>query len=207
MRRAAYLSGCGRYRYTLERNWSDEGLVIGPQPEARPLLWIMLNPSTADAEKDDATIRRVVAFSRAWGYLGCVAVNLFAYRATDPTDLLVADCDVVGLDNDVVIQGAGARCAPQVMVAWGANKLPVMHQQRPREVLALLPPHAARCLGTTKTGNHPLHPLRISKDQQPVPYLPVGACTSCGAGWPGGRRDHEAECGVAYVLGKKGGGA
>ena len=71
----ARLSECGRYRYSLWRVW-DAGLPS--------LAWCLLNPSTADAEREDATTRRLRGFCRAWGYGGYLLVNLFALRATDP---------------------------------------------------------------------------------------------------------------------------
>ena len=71
MWRNAVFSGCGTYRYTLERRWS-----AGPL-----LLWVLLNPSTANAQVDDPTNRRGIGFSIKWGYAGCVFVNLFAVRS------------------------------------------------------------------------------------------------------------------------------
>lgn len=84
MERAAEFSGCGRYRYSLRRRWADGG---------PPACWIMLNPSTADAEKDAPTIRRCIGFSKAWGHNALVVVNLFALRSTDPTALRT--CEVM----------------------------------------------------------------------------------------------------------------
>ena len=75
--KSAVLSPCWTYRYELTRRWSS-----------RPLVgWVMLNPSTADAEADDPTVRRCVRFANAWGYGGLVIRNLFALRATDPSEL------------------------------------------------------------------------------------------------------------------------
>lgn len=87
--RSAVISEDGLYRYRLDRRWG-----YGPR-----VAWIMLNPSTADSEAEDATSRRVQAFSRRWGFSALTVVNLYAWRATDPTDLWTAQ-DPVGPEND-----------------------------------------------------------------------------------------------------------
>lgn len=89
----AEFSPCRNYRYTLERQWDLPG---APQ---RLCAFIMLNPSTADAETDDPTTRRCMAFARETGHDQYVAVNLFAYRAARPADMLAAE-DPVGPQND-----------------------------------------------------------------------------------------------------------
>ena len=87
---AAAFSPDRRYRYTLRRQWDD----------ALPYcLFVMLNPSTADATQDDPTIRRCIGFTKAWGFGGLLVGNLFALRSTDPAALYHAD-DPVGPEND-----------------------------------------------------------------------------------------------------------
>ncbi len=77
----AVISDCKQYRYVLSRIWD----------ETKPLImFIMLNPSTADADKDDPTIRRCIRFAKSWGYGGLYVCNLFAYRASKPAELLKA---------------------------------------------------------------------------------------------------------------------
>lgn len=163
---AAVLSPCGRYRYRLERRWSD----------APPACWVMLNPSTADAEVDDATIRRCMAFARAWNRGGIIVHNLYALRATDPRDLWAAD-DPVGPDNDDhlahVASYACTRSLP-IIAAWGANARP----DRVASVLAF--PYMADllALGVTKSGA-PRHPLYLRSDCTPQPWnrTPVGVAS------------------------------
>lgn len=101
----AIISACGKYRYKLWREWrsgktdqwemwtDDVGAPVldgaGVQlGEPKSCVFAMLNPSTADAEMDDPTIRRCVAFAKAWGYDRMEVVNLFAWRATDPKEVL-----------------------------------------------------------------------------------------------------------------------
>lgn len=149
---SAVISSDGVYRYALTRVW---------QPVAHRAVWIMLNPSTADATTDDPTIRRCVAFSKLWGCGGLTVVNLYAWRATDPRELLTAAQDIVGPDNDQTITMALASSAV-VVAAWGVHGKP----ERVREVTALaaLTGRRLRCLGTTKDG-HPRHPLYVRGDK------------------------------------------
>lgn len=106
----AVISPCGLYRYRLSRTW---------EPEKLPLVWIMLNPSTADAEIDDPTIRRCVGFSKREGAGGLEVLNLFALRATNP-DALLSAADPIGPDNDEWIREI-LHPHSRVICAWGAH--------------------------------------------------------------------------------------
>ncbi len=108
---SAVLSECGRYRYRLTRVWDETGSRV---------LWIMLNPSTADADTDDPTIRRCITFAKGWGYGGIEVVNLFALRSTNPRQLRTQD-DPVGEGNLDTIQEAALDMSNTLIVcAWGA---------------------------------------------------------------------------------------
>jgi hypothetical protein len=109
MLRHATISDCGKFRYRLFRKWGC----------GSPLLFVMLNPSTADGEKDDATIRRCLRFAMAHDFGELEVVNLFAYRATDPKELRRAGYPV-GPENDQHITDA-VREAAAVCLAWGSN--------------------------------------------------------------------------------------
>jgi hypothetical protein len=111
MKRSAVISGCGAFRYVLTRNWTDDTASV--------LLFVMLNPSTADAGIDDPTIRKCIGFAQRLGYGGIEVVNLYAYRATDPRALKTAGYQV-GPDNDRYTMAAIRRAA-NVALAWGAN--------------------------------------------------------------------------------------
>lgn len=161
---AAWFSGCGRYRYRLARRWTDSWDL--------PAVFVMLNPSTADAFVDDPTIRRCVAFAKAWRCRRLIVVNLYALRATDPRELWKVD-DPVGPENDAHLEDAAytaARYGGPLVAAWGANAKP----ERVEQILAI--PHMNRltALGTTLAGA-PKHPLargrhRIPDDVRPVPW-------------------------------------
>lgn len=143
----------GEYRYLLTRRWAD-GPMMG---------WLMLNPSTADAEKDDATIRRCIGFAKAWGFGALSVLNLFALRATDPAALL-RHPDPVGPRNDeyitdtigVLLEAAWPNAT--VVAAWGSHR---MAAERGRQVVrGSAWAVQLKCLGKTKSGA-PRHPLYV----------------------------------------------
>jgi hypothetical protein len=150
--RSAVISEDVRYRYRLDRRW-------GPGPR---VVWLMLNPSTADAEQDDATIRRIRAFSQGWGFSALTVVNLYAWRTTDPAGLWTA-ADPVGPDNDRHI--AEVCATSHVIAAWGAHARP----DRIAAVLALPGMDGLRALAVTKTGQ-PRHPLYLRGNLTPQPW-------------------------------------
>ena len=144
------------YRYTLQRRVSlDPGICA----------FCMLNPSTADEEQDDPTIRRCMGFARAWGYGTLLVVNLFALRATDPRALKEAIYPV-GPNNNQAIRDAVGR-ADRFVMAWG-NGGTLYGRADTVRVLINLSQHVVYDLGTTKAGE-PRHPLYIPKSQAPVP--------------------------------------
>ena len=126
------------------------------------VMFIGLNPSTADETKDDPTIRRCVGFAKEWGYGAVCMANLFAYRATDPRVMKEA-ADPVGPDNDVWLERY-AKDASLVVAAWGAYG---EHQGRAKEVLKKV--EGVVCLGMTK-GGYPRHPLYMLKTSRPQIY-------------------------------------
>lgn len=166
--RGAQLSDCGRYRYRLWRQWGDGASV----------LFVGLNPSTADATQDDPTIRRCIGYAKRWGYDGIIMANLYAWRATKPADLHhaqgpVGEFPVVGFGgtaenrNDIALTEA-AMDAGLIVAAWGADPGPI--QWRPAYVLDLLRRRGAvHALGLTKHGQ-PRHPLYMRGDAQPSPF-------------------------------------
>lgn len=152
----ANISDCGNYRYSLWRRWDYE------QPS---VLFIMLNPSTADAELDDPTIRRCMGFARDWGYGGVRVCNLYAWRATKPAALKEV-LEPIGKWNDLSIAG-GALDAGRIIAAWGA--WPGPNPKRTARVQTLLRGRNVEALGLTKDGS-PRHPLYVRGDTEPIPY-------------------------------------
>ena len=146
-----------RYRYLLRRRVGESG---------KRVLFIMLNPSTADETRNDATIRRCVGFARGWGFGVLEVVNLFALMSTDPAALLKAE-DPVGPDNDTAIRAA-LKVADTVVLAWGNHALD--HKERAAAVMDMAR-NASRphCLGLTMRGA-PRHPLRLAKTATLEPF-------------------------------------
>lgn len=156
-RSSAVISNCGRYRYRLDRRWGD-GATCG---------FIMLNPSTADAFVDDATIRRCIGFAQREGLSGLRVVNLFGFRASKPSALVAAE-DPVGPGNELSIDLAlqfAAHCGTPVVAAWGAWRHPAFDAKIPNvRLMANMYRMPLHCLGTTQAG-HPRHPLYVRADQ------------------------------------------
>lgn len=147
----------GPYRYLLTR-------LIPGEDETKRVVWVMLNPSTADASRDDPTIRRVLGFSRRWGYGAVSVVNLFAFRATDPSEL-VKIADPVGPRNHAVMSNEIAH-AWSTVVAWGARGGTARQRYRFNGKYY--------CLGVTK-GGEPRHPLYVRADTARVLWKGEGS--------------------------------
>jgi hypothetical protein len=132
----------------------------------------MLNPSTADENIDDPTIRRCIGFAKSWNCGSLEVVNLFAYRATNP-DELKRCTDPIGPENDVHILRALERSG-KVIMAWG-TKGDLLN--RNRFVTEILRPFGPHCLAASKEG-HPKHPLYISGNSEPILYHSDAASNS-----------------------------
>lgn len=156
----------GVYRYSLGRIWT---------PGLEWALFIGLNPSTADAEKNDPTIRREIEFAKAWGLGGLVKVNLFAFRATDPKKLNgKGSVDVVGPENDTtILKWALDGRVSIVIAAWGAS-IPKNRLDRAGAVERLVTETGRRDLHAIKltAGGVPSHPLYLKGGQLPQLYRP-----------------------------------
>lgn len=163
--RGATFSACGEYRYDLTRRLAGgEGAVV----------FVMLNPSTADAFEEDPTVRRCVGFAHDWGYASLRVLNIFALRSTDPRGL--RQCiDPVGPLNDEYLR---RYCAPdkalRVVAAWGTHGA---YLERGARALAIL--REARgdagglCALTWTKEGHPGHPLYAKGDCVPLPVGPL----------------------------------
>lgn len=161
---SAIISPCEKYRYHLTRCWDQA---------KHPMVFIMLNPSTADHMQDDPTIRKCIGFAKQYGCGSIEVFNLFAYRATKPSDLKQAGWDV-GPRNDSIIftrlHSLTQRWGRQtVTLAWGAHA-----RGRPQRVVELLfklreNGYAMQTLKLLDDGT-PAHPLMLPYSSTLAPY-------------------------------------
>ncbi|WP_094556160.1 DUF1643 domain-containing protein [Synechococcus sp. 1G10] len=153
MQRSAVFSPCGHYRYSLWRRWEPAGALV---------MVIGLNPSTADAQSDDPTVRRCIGYAKDWGYGGLCLTNLFAFRARRP-EAMKAAADPVGPENDLHLLAIASQAALK-LAAWGVHG---RHLGRDAELAARLP--GLHCLRLSK-GGHPTHPLYLPRGLSPTPW-------------------------------------
>ncbi len=153
----AVYSDCERYRYSLRREWEGGTSRV---------TFVMLNPSTATELQNDPTVERCERRARAMGFGGFQVVNIFAFRATDPTDMRRA-ADPIGLENDAAILDAAA-WADKIICAWGTHGA---HLRRGAQVAQMLRSfgHPLYHLGLAKEGA-PKHPLYIGYKVQPMEW-------------------------------------
>ncbi|MBP5510689.1 MAG: DUF1643 domain-containing protein [Kiritimatiellae bacterium] len=147
------------YRYTLLHSWK-----FFNEPD-RVVCWIALNPSTADENQLDPTLRRIRGYSRDWGYNGFMMLNAFAFRATDPREMAAAS-DPVGPENDRYLLDETAR-TDLVVCAWGTH---AALNGRQEAILRLLADRPLHYLRLTKDG-FPSHPLYLPANLRPVRWF------------------------------------
>ncbi len=152
----ARFSRCRQYRYSLTRS-----LPTRSKQQQGRVLFIGLNPSTADHRRDDPTIRRCVGFASEWGFSELAVVNLFAFRATYPEDLKQAD-DPIGKRNDYWIRRYH-READLTIACWGNDGEFMQRADKVKTMLTDL-----YCLNINRS-LQPAHPLYQRASEQPKP--------------------------------------
>lgn len=158
---SAIISDCGQYRYRLERQCIGGGQTT----------IIMVNPSTADATENDATIRKLMGFGNRYEWGRIVVGNLFAFRATDVRELKNVR-DPVGPDNDGHLLDM-LREADRVVVAWGpVAKQPHALRARYRRIreMASMVSRPLMSIGAPAKDGHPCHPLMLPYALQLQPW-------------------------------------
>jgi hypothetical protein len=162
MVRSARFSENGAHRLELGRDWT----AAGETP--RTVNFIMLNPSTADGVRDDATIRKCIGFARRWGFTAIAVTNLIPIVSTDPWRLPRFN----GIDRDnAAAVSRWMRESDKTVVAWGdppaGIKRLVAFSEHLYHLFALAPGKVLYCIDTTVKGK-PLHPSRAAYTHAPV---------------------------------------
>lgn len=163
---SAIISECGLYRYELRRDRLCQVMVPGA------VVWVMCNPSTADAQKDDPTIRKCKGFSRTWGYGRLLVVNVYALRSSDPMELL-RHPRPMGDDNPVHLLRAFREAKDGILVFGWGDALPKPLRSDARDRLSSFAKNEGvtpMCLGRTKNGQ-PRHPLMLPYTCPLEPWL------------------------------------
>lgn len=153
---SAIFSEDRKYRYALSRTWDFDKPAV---------MFVMLNPSTANENDNDPTVRRCIEFAKQWGYGTLHITNLFALVATDPKELATND-NPIGENNHSYIKEYGKK-SKAVVFAWGANTL---IKNAHLTVANMFP--LAYCLQKTAKGA-PQHPLYVKGDVIPNYFKPV----------------------------------
>ena len=153
MRKDASLSVDRKYRYLLSRVWD----------ETKPMVTIIgLNPSTADEKEDDPTIRRCINYAKSWDYGGIYMLNLFAFRATQPSDMFKAS-EPIGEENDIYIKTYSKK-VDKVICAWGNHG---KYQNRSNHIKNSV--DNLYYLKLNQTGE-PAHPLYLKSELTPQKF-------------------------------------
>jgi hypothetical protein len=158
MIKSAVISEDGLYRYSLSRIWDESKPMV---------MFIMLNPSTADAKTDDPTIKRCIGFAKSWGYGGLYVGNLFAYRATNPKDLLSV-VDPIGKENIKYLKELFSKSEICVH-AWGNSKI-INRLERIYPSDFSVDVNKYYYIALTKD-LQPKHPLYLKSDLKPKSYI------------------------------------
>lgn len=149
----AVFSSDKRYRYQLKRLW-DKNLPC--------LLFIGLNPSTANAKENDPTIRRLIGFTKAWGYGGFLLCNLYAFCTPSPATLF-KQIDPIGVDNDLWIKNSAKR-VERVVLMYGNHG--IKNDRAKKVIQQFITPY---CIAISKQ-NMPKHPLYLPYTKTPLLY-------------------------------------
>lgn len=157
--KGALLSECQTYRYSLQR-------FINSVP-LRWVAWVLNNPSTADSDIDDATVRRVWAFTQSWGYNGMLVANTNPYRATNPRLQRIPPAPVLAYNDGCMLETMS--WCNLVVCGWGDGAVPELAKRTALMLHAQGPLHVLRL---TKAGN-PSHPLYLPGKLQPQPWRPT----------------------------------
>ncbi len=174
MIKSANISDCGRYRFKLNRSWVD---IFDAR---RSALWVMLNPSTADANVDDPTMRRVINFSSRDDFTSLTVINLCPYITANPANLkrrTHEELFPMGYFDEIRVKLGEY---DTMICGWGSGAVSMLSRESLISSMSMIRAIAlgfdkadVMCLGLSKQG-HPRHPLYLKKNSNLVPFDLVG---------------------------------
>ncbi|PGK52430.1 hypothetical protein CN918_32105 [Priestia megaterium] len=154
------------YRYSLSRVWDSS---------KEKVVFIMLNPSTADEQVEDNTLNKCIRYAQRFGYGSLEVVNLFAMITTKPEKLMTVTKEVaIGPQNAVYVDKA-LRSAAMTIAAWGAN---ANIHKRHLDIPEMFSTYSLLRLGVSTRDGHPRHPLYLKYDIELMEHLPARATQS-----------------------------
>ncbi|MBE0453362.1 DUF1643 domain-containing protein [Roseovarius autotrophicus] len=157
----ATFSPCGRYRQTLSRDWTTQGVT------PRAVLFVGMNPSVASAEVSDPTCHRELTFARDWGFTRYLKGNVLDWRATAPHDLPGPDLACSPANIPALV--AMAHEADLIVMAYGKLHTRYAGIVRAATLALTETGRPLRCFGLNKDGSAK-HPLYLRKDAALVPF-------------------------------------
>ncbi len=156
---SAEYSPCGRYRYELHRRWNQD------QP-TKSIMFLMMNPSTATEFVDDPTVKKCRYYANRWDFNHLIIGNVFAYRATNPKELLKVD-DPQGTENLYRLQKLLTEHNPFLVCAWG--RIPKRLSNIEEQAMQLVKGYEPHVLRLNKVGK-PYHPLYLPNDTTSISW-------------------------------------
>eukprot|EP01084_Bolivina_argentea_P270830 460612_1 len=149
--RGAIFSQDSQYRYALHRIWDDS---------KKKVMFIGFNPSTADGQIDDATVKKLIKYCKLWDYGGLYICNLFAFVAKNPLD--IDECEhPIGSSNDYYLQKYSVK-SDKIIVMWGRQG--AFYNNRIQNVLKIFTMRIY-CFKLTKN-KQPYQPLYLPLNTQ-----------------------------------------
>jgi len=153
----AILDETRTYRYMLKRQWGEDNNNF--------VNFVLLNPSTANEERDDPTVMACIALAQNMGFDGLYITNLFALRTKNP-DTLKQNKNPIGDKNDTFIKRYALK-SKRIIIAWGNHGEFLRRGEKVIHIISQI--QVPYCFEITKKGN-PRHPLYIKRSTHPFPW-------------------------------------
>ncbi len=153
--------------------YSEYRYILGTRGQ-KPLICIGINPSTAQPDDLDNTLKSVQRIALGNGYDSFLMFNVYAQRATDP-DAMEKVCNpLLHRENMEAFRYVlSLSDSPAIWAAWGAviEKRGYL-KDCVRDMLDIGRKYGAQwyCAGAITKKGHPHHPLYLRKDEKLRPF-------------------------------------